>query len=388
MRSVLAITGVAMGIFLVTTLLFVGAGVTEQITEQVSTIGSDVLVVNARSGNAPDDSATIDGLSKPTLTLDDVDTVRTEPTVAAVAPIRYLGGEIGYADTQTTPTFIAATSHEYDDVRMFSMKRGRFFTAEDQAQTVPRVVIGSATEKALFSDIDPIGKVITYEGKELLVVGVMSEQSSSSDAIAANNIDNTVYGPSTLVDDVSQEYFYNLIMARIDPASAVQTAKEDIGKSLALYKDTDSYAIRTEEDRINTSETILTVVKAFVFVVGAVSLIISGVVVMNSMIVSVTDRTREIGVRKTVGASSTNIFAQFLIEALIITFTGGLIGLLLSVVAVFVVARFAPIDPRISGDVVLLGICLSTTMGVLFGVGPALSAARKDAITSLQTDRS
>ena len=387
-RSFLAVLGIAAGIFLVVTLLAAARGVKTQIQEQVSTLGSDVIAINSvDSNNVTEGSLTVGGLATPTLTVDDLQSVKKVSTIQAAAPIRYLGGEVSSGTLSTTPTFIAATTYEYPNSRDFKMKDGRFFTKDEQNKRELKVVIGTSTKEVLFPNQNPVGRTITYEDKQMQVIGVAEKISSAPDSISSNNLDNAIYGPPALVGQASdQTVTYSMILAKVNNTENVEIAEREIFSNISAYRDTDTFTVVTEASRVNTSQTIIDVLSAFVVVVGFVSLSISGIGIMNMMIVSVTDRTKEIGVRKTVGATSGNIFTQFLLETILLTLAGGLLGICLSAITLFAIGRVAPIAPQFSYDLLAMGVGISIVVGFIFGVGPAIIASRKEPIDSLQTE--
>lgn len=389
-RTVLAILGIVAGIFLVVTLLAAARGVQTQIKQQVTTIGADVIAVNSvNPGDSNKGDLVVGGLATPTLTIDDLASIKKVPTIIAAAPIRYLGGEVEYNGKKTTPTFIAATTYEYPKSRDFLLRTGRFFTKEEQDSRTLSVVIGTSTQEALFPNQNPLGKVVVYSGMRLRVVGVAEKISSAPDAIAANNLDNSIYAPPAIVEQASdQTVTYSMILARVNESTNVSSAQAQIVKNMKAYRSEDTFSVVTEANRVNTTQTILNVLTAFVAVVGGVSLSISGIGIMNMMIVAVTDRTKEIGIRKTVGATSKNIFTQFLIETILLTTSGGLVGIAASALTLAMISRLLPIAPEFTGDLVVMGLALSLLVGVLFGVGPAVSAARKEPIEALQTEHS
>lgn len=389
-RTLLAILGITAGIFLVITLLAAARGVQTQIKQQVTTLGTDIIAIN--SVNATDTSGgdlVVGGLATPTLTIDDLAAIKKVATISAAAPVRYLGGEVEYSNKKTTPTFIAATTYEYPRARDFVLRSGRFFTKEEQSEKKLSVVIGTSTQQTLFPNQNPLGKEIAYGDMRLRVVGVAEKISSAPDTIAANNLDNAIYAPPAIVGQPNdQTVTYSMILARVNETANVEIAQKQIKQNLTAYRSENSFSVVTEAGRVNTTQTILNVLTAFVGVVGGVSLCISGIGIMNMMIVAVTDRTKEIGVRKTVGATSKNIFTHFLIETILLTLLGGIIGVGAAAVTLGVISRFLPIAPEFTLDLVVLGLGLSVIVGVVFGVGPALSAARKEPIEALQTDHS
>lgn len=390
-RTLLALLGIAMSIYLVVSLIAIGSGVQTQIKEQVTAIGSDVIGVSSTSptDDSADTGQLVNGLSVPTLTLDDVAVITRQPTVASAAPIRYLGGAISYGSRETTPTFLAATTSQYPNARgEVELEEGRFFTVDEQDDNMPKVVIGPATKDVLFGDTSPVGKTVVYGGRDLEVVGVFKPINSVSVGATANNLDNVLYGPPSLVSDVQERSLYSLVLAKVSPSSAVDETAASIKSELSKQRDDGTFVVATESDRLNTSQTILSVLAAFIVIIGLITIVISGIGVMNVMVLSVTERTKEIGIRKTVGATAKHIFNQFLIEAVILSIIGGALGVLLSVATVYAVREFAPINPELTPQLIGAGLLLSLLTGVIFGISPALSAARREPIEALQTDRS
>lgn len=391
-RTFLALLGIAMSIYLVVSLVAIGSGVQTQIKEQVTAIGSDVIGVSSTSQSDSSEinsGQLINGLSLPTLTLDDIAVITRQPTVTSAAPIRYLSGDVAYGSRSTSPTFLAATTSEYPSARgEVELAEGRFFTANEEGDDIPKVVIGSATKDALFGDSSAIGRQLIYDGRNLEVVGVMKPINSVSVGTTANNLDNALYGPSSLVGDVEQRNLYSLVLAKVLPTSAVDETAATIKSELSKQRASDTFIVATESDRLNTSQTILSVLAAFIAIIGLITIAISGIGVMNVMVLSVTERTKEIGIRKTVGATAKHIFNQFLIESVILSALGGALGIVLSVATVYAVQRFAPISPELTPHLIGAGLLLSLVTGVVFGISPALSAARREPIDALQTDRS
>ncbi|MCA9308760.1 ABC transporter permease [Candidatus Saccharibacteria bacterium] len=391
-RTFLALLGIAMSIYLVLSLVAIGSGVQTQIKEQVTAIGSDVVGVSSTSPTEENDINTgqlLNGLSLPTLTLDDVAVITRQPTVTSAAPIRYLSGDIRYGSRSTSPTFLAATTSEYPSARgEVELAEGRFFEAEEQDNDIPKVVIGPATKDALFGERGAVGKKISFDERDLEVVGVLEPINSVSVGATANNLDNVLYGPPNLVGDVEQRNLYSLVLAKVSPTSAVDETAATIKSELSKQRASDTFIVATESDRLNTSQTILSVLAAFIVIIGLITVVISGIGVMNVMVLSVTERTKEIGIRKTVGATAKHIFNQFLIEAVILSALGGALGIVLAVATVYAVRQFAPISPELTPQLAGMGLLLSLVTGVVFGISPALSAARREPIEALQTDRS
>lgn len=388
LRSFLTVLGIAMGIFLVITILAVGEGTQKDVVSRITDLGANIITVqsvNQDLSQAQSSSpvSLLNSLAVANLTLDDVASVQKQPHVTAVAPVKYNGGQLYYGDKMAEPNYILITTTDYLKVRKLEFSEGTFFNPNSDASQLPEVVIGKKVKQDLFGNDQAVGKTIRYGGDQKVVVsGVLKAGQDSG------QVDRTMLASSSIVSDPAQANLYSQIFARVDNVEHVTPAIESIKTTIGQYREKSSFSVTSSQDLLDASKNVLNVLTALISVLAVISLTMSGVGIMNMMVVAVTDRTKEIGVRKTVGASATNIFWQFLFEAVLLTALGGVIGLCMSVVTVYGIRHFMPIKPLLGPELILMGIGLSVLVGIIFGVGPAMRAARKEPIEALQTDRS
>ncbi|WOP18239.1 ABC transporter permease [Raineyella sp. LH-20] len=390
LRSALTMLGILIGIAAVMLTVGLGQGARAQITGQINALGSNLLIVTPGSGNA---FAGMGGLSSgpTTLTLDDAAMLAdpaVAPDVQAVAPVLESATSV-VAGTEDRTSMVVGTTPDWTTVRARTITEGRFFTADENAAQAPVAVIGSTTAKALFGDGSPIGQTVRVEGATLTVIGVLNTAGSSITgdqddqvvlpvATFAQRIQGTA-GPGVTtiyVSAASQEALsaaYQETLAALHTAHRTTTETADFGVA----------AQQTLVDAVSTATTALT---ALLGSVAAISLLVGGIGVMNIMLVSVTERTREIGLRKALGATPAVIQRQFLTEASLLGLLGGLAGVLLGVGAAAVLSQFLPFQVTPSWSATLVALGVSMLIGVVAGVYPAGRAAHLAPIDALRTE--
>ena len=389
-RSVLTILGIAMGLFLIITLIAVGEGVREQVTAEMNQLGPDVLsvFVNSNTSESGDPASSLLAQNKKSvLTIDEIDIVKNTDHIVETAPIKYLSGEVKYKDRITTPNYIIATNDNYPEIRNLEFESGGFFRESDDNSSVLDVVIGSATKKSLLSDDkNAVGKILEYKNIKLRVSGVLKEGSSNNESMTQGNPDNILLVPFSVESDNTTKFLYSAILTKVNKVDNVTSAKQMITDSLKRFDQDKEYKVQSQDEVLGSTKTVLAILSSLIFVIAVIAVIMSGIGIMNVMIVAVTDRTKEIGIRKTVGATSKNIFWQFSVEAIMMTLVGGLIGVILSVVASFIIKYFVPIQPIIEPKLIMFALGLSAIVGFIFGTGPAIKASRAEVVSALQTD--
>ena len=387
LRSVLTILGITMGIFMVITLLAVGRGAQDDVVKRVTDLGANIVAIQSTSSKSSSQSgfptSLVGSLAPATLTLDDLNTVKKQSAVTLAVPVRYVAGQLSTGKKSIEPGFVILTTPKYAELRNLKLTQGKFFDEpKSGVDSVPQIVIGKSIKERLFGNENPVGMKLRYGDQTVVVSGILDGGDS------ADQVDRTVVGPLALTSEPTQRDLYSYIYGEVNEASQVDSTVRVIKKEMSSYRPQGTFSVTSSKELLSASKDVLKVLTAMIGVVAAISLTMSGVGIMNMMIVSVTDRTKEIGVRKTVGASESNIFWQFLFEAVLLTTLGGLIGITITAGAVFAISKLLPIKPLLTPDLVALGLGLSVLVGVLFGVGPAMRAARKEPIEALQTDRS
>ncbi len=380
-RSALTILGIIVGIASVITLVSLGDGVKQSITSEITSLGTNLISVSF-SG------------STYSLTDDDVTTLEDLSFADEVAPVVSGSYDIVYGTTSGSYTVMGVTP-EYADVMDVTIQEGSFITTFINDQKARDVVLGSSVATALFDTVDPVGQTVNINGVPYYVIGV-AEASSSS----LSTSDDSVFIPMTtaqksLIGDTiaSVSLTVNNISTSDTDNTTVMDADESLIKSAIAANHGIDLTVSTNEDVIqatssssllSTVSTITSMLTAFLAAIAGISLLVGGIGVMNMMLTSVTERTREIGLRKAVGATPGAITAQFLAEAVTLTVIGGLLGVLVGWGASSLLTQLAGIDSVISASTVLLAVGVCAAIGIVFGIIPAKRAGKLDPIDALR----
>jgi putative ABC transport system permease protein len=374
LRSGLTMLGVVIGVMSVVLLVAIGSGARDEVTSGVESLGSNILFVapgNFSFGSAPSVSR---------LRLDDVrrvgdaigDPTRVTTTVAS--------GEVARVGARRFDVNVNGTNENLPRVFDRTVARGGFFSSVDVEVRRRVAVLGADPAEALFPDRDPLGKSVTIGGVRFRVVGVLSRVGN---ALGVNrNLE--VFIPVT----AAQRLFG---VSRLDAIAVKAAGTGDIDEERRIVQDVlarahpeQDYQVLTQEDILGVVGRILNVLTLVLASIAGISLVVGGVGVMNIMLVSVSERTREIGLRKAVGARTRDVLRQFLLEAVALTVSGGIVGILAGVTGALLVARFSPVPAAITAWSVALAFGVSVAVGVFFGVYPARKAARMQPIAALR----
>jgi putative ABC transport system permease protein len=392
--------GIIIGISTVIILVSVGQGVKAMVAEQLQSVGSNVLFVmpgQLEESNSSMKSNFLRSANTSTLTLGDAAAVANPmnvPDLTAVAPEFVGSGTVVYGNRNTRTT-VSGVTPAYQEVLDFHPLLGRFIQEAD-LQTQARVaVIGQTVLEELFSvGIDPLGQVIKVNRVSFRIVGVMEEKGGT----AFSDEDDVVFVPLTTAQtrlfggrQVTGEYSVSVIYARARDEKRMNVARDQVVRALRqrhglLYStDENDFSVLTQADVSSVLESLTTVLTMFLGLIAFISLLVGGIGIMNIMLVSVTERTREIGIRKAVGAKRRDILYQFLIEAIVLSLIGGLLGIGLGVTGTQLAAR-AVDDLRTYTSVttILLATGFSIAVGLFFGIYPAVRAGRLDPIDALR----
>lgn len=390
-RSALTILGIVIGIASIIAIMSLGDGASALIKSQIEGIGSQTIAIEP--GREPTSVTDMAMMFSTSLKQKDIDALKIKenvPGLVAVMPEVYGGVSGSYENETYRFTVIGVTELITSMLDMYPDK-GQFFTEDDVKQSASVAILGSKVKNKLFGADDVIGKKIKIKGLNLRIVGVLPSKGSS-----LMSFDDMVAIPYT----TAQKYIlgtkhFNEIIVQADPSIPISQTVSDIKTTLRISHDItdptkDDFYISTAEDIMNKIGTVMTVLTILLASVAAISLIVGGIGIMNIMLVSVTERTREIGLRKAIGASEHEILSQFLTEAVILTAIGGLVGVLfgafVSLCFAWAINTFSGIDWTyvfpIRGAVI--GIAVSSTIGLVFGYFPARRAAKKEPIEALR----
>lgn len=385
-RTLLTITGITIGIASITTILALSAGVTRVVAHQVDELGGNLAVV--RPG-VP--TSTLSELTTPvsqqfystsTLTSQDIDHIKQLPDVTAAAPLMTISGTLKADKDTVKNAMVLATTPDFFQMTQLETRDGEILRDVVNDTTA---VIGQQLAVDLFGNDKPIGLTFTMRGHDFTVIGVLKRVNNP---INYNNIDvdrtafisleagKLLHGGTAQIQQIN-------IRAR--DASVLPAVVEQTRKSLVeSHQGEEDFTIVHGHEIATPTSRLFATITGVMTAIAAVSLIVGGIGIMNIMLVSVAERTREIGLRKAVGASDRNIVNQFLIESLLMSIVGGVIGYFLGYLAAFIISTQLTFNPALTWEVAATALSVAVVVGVSFGLYPALRAARKDPIESLR----
>lgn len=386
MRSSLTMLGMIIGNASVIAMVGIGQGAQRLASEQFESLGPNVLFVSPGSNQARQRATNLPR----TLIWDDAKAIASQvPSVQEVAaqkqgqyPIVYGGLNSSSSITGTTPSFLS--------VRSFDVAKGRFLTDLDLQRNQRVVILGADLANRFFSDQDPIGKRIRIRNVSFQVIGVMQPKGS----FLGSNQDDAAYIPLTTMSSTltgrTSPYGLDVTFISVSAKNEASVPAAEFQITNLLRRrhkivSQDDFTVQAQKDILQIVGTITGGLTAMLAAIAGVSLLVGGIGIMNIMLVSVTERTQEIGLRKAIGASGQDILVQFMIEAVLLSAAGGLIGTGVGVGGTLLVATFSPLKAAISPAAIALAVSVSGTIGLVFGVIPARQAAKLDPIVALRS---
>jgi putative ABC transport system permease protein len=388
LRSILTILGIVIGVGAVIAMLAVGTGAQDTITGSISGIGSNLLFVFR--GNQTTEVSRVEPL-----TLEDAEAMLDQfqaPSVDKVAPVVNDDVKISYAG-KSVSTSLAGVTPAYADVRNYAVTEGEFITADQYLGQASVVLIGPDVADELFDRREGlVGETVRIEGQPFRITGVLESKGGS----AFGSQDNVIMVPfSTAQARITRRSFnrVDLILVSVLNADQMSQATEEISQILRNRHRTkigeDDFTIFSQQDFVSTAKTITGVLTIFLGGIAGISLLVGGIGIMNIMLVSVTERTREIGLRKALGARKKDILIQFLTESSLLSLFGGVVGIGLGWLIAFIVGKIAaasgtPFYPKVGLEAVLLATVFSTAVGLFFGIYPANRAANLEPVEALR----
>ena len=389
-RSALTMLGIIIGVAAVIAMVGIGAGATERIQAQIQSIGSNLIIV--LPGSISSNGVRLGSGGVATLTTDDVKAIVDEcPSVALTAPTVRGGVQVVYGSSNWA-TVVQGVTPDYMTLRDYTMMSGQFFTTQDVDASAKLAVLGETVAQNLFGDSDPTGQVVIIKNVPFIVSGVLTPKGQSP---TGQDQDDVILLPISTatqkvlgVNKANAKAVGSVMVQAINP-EAIDEATQEIQALLRerhriLPGLEDDFSIRNLTEVFAAQESSAQVMAILLGAIASVSLVVGGIGIMNIMLVSVTERTREIGLRLAVGAKRRDILSQFLVEAVTLSLAGGIIGILLGVTTSFAISYFAQWSTDIGVMAIVVSFLFSALVGVFFGYYPARTAAFLNPIEALR----
>jgi len=393
-RSILTILGIVIGIVAIVLVVALGQGAQDLIIGEVESIGANTIII--RPGRQPEGPTDIaESILGDSVTDKDITALRRKenaPGIQSIEPAVIVPGAVTYQENIFRPLTFGWTATGLEDIFQISPAEGQYFTEDDIRQRSNVALLGARVKEELFGQSDAIGQVVKVKGHSMRVIGVLP----ASGQISSFNLDEIVLLPYTTAQkEILGINYFHEVFIRTVPDADVETVAEDVRATLREIHgitdpSKDDFFVWTQADIIERLSTITQILSIFLVSIASISLIVGGVGIMNIMLVSVTERTHEIGLRKAVGATNQDIMRQFLLEAIILTLSGGIFGTAFALAISYTITFIVRTQYNLAWPLTLplgaiaLGVGMAVIVGLVFGIYPARQAAKKDPIEALR----
>jgi len=388
LRAFLTMLGIIIGVGAVIAMVAIGQGSKKSIQDQLSTMGSNMLTIRPNSNQTAGGGARIDASSVQSLTLDDVQAMQTQSQyINAVSPaVQSRGQAINAA--MNWPTTIQGVNPDFLTIRNWPLKSGTSFSNEDVNGAAKVCLVGQTVVDNIFDPSDdPVGKIIRFNKIPFKIIGVLSEKGENA---FGQDQDDIILAPYTTVQKriLAITYIQTIYASAINEGSSAAATQELSQILRTTHKlnnnEQDDFTVRTQAELISTFSSTSQLLTVLLAAIAGISLLIGGIGIMNIMYVSVTERTKEIGLRMSIGARGIDILLQFLIEAIVISITGGIIGVLFGVISSKVITAILSWPTYVSQSSIILSFIVCAVTGIFFGYYPAQKASKLDPIEALR----
>ncbi|HEY8893117.1 MAG TPA: ABC transporter permease [Clostridium sp.] len=369
MRSFLTMLGIIIGILSVIILIGMGQGTKKQVADQIQGLGTNLITVS------------ITGKREITVSNEEIDTLKTKPGIKEIAPI--VNGNVTIkAGVKNTTTSVEATTPNYEEIKQIGAQSGRFINQNDIDNRYKVAVVGIDVIDAVFPNRNVVGKTMLVNGNEFTIIGVLQSKGSSS----AGSNDNKIIIPISTAQRLLKNKSIRTFYVETTTQDTVNDAMANLQVFMLRKSNNDSTLFRVfnQSDLLSTATASSNSMTLMLGGIAGISLLVGGIGIMNIMLVSVIERTGEIGLRKAVGARRRDILLQFLIESLVISGVGGIVGVLGSFLGAYLLGKFANMSVLISPSIVLIAFGFSAGVGVIFGLYPASKASKLRPIDALR----
>lgn len=374
-RSFLTMLGIIIGIFSVITLVTIGEGAKKFVTDQIQNLGAgydSLIVVAGKDSHAP---------PSPKFLYSDINYLKARvPEVREVVPFNPGSGDIYYGKKKYKAPIILGTTANMLELMGGKLLDGRFFTLSEVESRKKVAVIGPKIAKDIFKESSPLGEKIRIRGNQFTIIGISEPRGS----IGPIDMDARIVLPVTTVQNMMGSNYIMRLNVFLKDVKDMENAKEKIQLALTRRLGNDDFRFITQKGLLDITGNILTILTAFVTGIAAISLLVGGIGIMNIMLVAVNERVREIGIRKAIGAKKRDIIFQFLVESMLISLIGGVLGIIFGILGAFLIMWFIKGTLIIAYWAVILATTVSAAVGIFFGVYPAIRAASLDPVIALR----
>jgi putative ABC transport system permease protein len=385
-RSFLTMLGIIIGVSSVITVVSIGQGIKQQVAGQINHVGRDLITV--RPGHVdPSSVRSLANISvmpaSGSLSNKDVAAIQKTPGVATAVPLSVIGGAIKGDNGDYSGGPVIATSPELPAILNQSVAFGSFFSTNDNGDDV--AILGQDAATKLFSAQVPLGQTFSFRGHDFMVRGILNEFASAP--LAADiDFNNAIFIPSATAQELtnSSAVPYEILTKPVLASQTAKTAAAINASLLKVHGDSQDFSVLQQSQTLAQTTGVLNLLTQLITSVAAISLLVGGIGIMNIMLVSVTERLHEIGIRKAVGATNRQILSEFMAEATMLSVIGSLVGIGISLVINLVLRILTDLTPVVDWKIIVLASGISIIVGILFGTAPALKAARKDPIAALR----
>ena len=389
-RSILTMLGIVIGVSSVVTMVSLGEGLKQQIVGQINQLGSDIISVRSGKLVSRDGGQSINNinvlafLSTSTLTENDIQAISKLPSVANVVPMSFVTNSAKGSRTSLDNLYVVGTSPDLAQVLHQKVAYGAFFRADEVEENF--AIVGSTAAQELLGELNPVGQSINIMGQEFVVRGVLEKSSGGLLSVAETDFNSAVFISQQSAKKLTGTHpnILQILVKSRDPSNLDIAANDIRSALLATHRGQENFTVLKQYELLDIAGGVVNIVTAFITGIAAISLLVGGIGIMDIMLVSVSERMREIGIRKAVGATNRQILGQFLVEGLALSIGGGLVGVLIALFINLCLRLYTNFEPVVSVPLVILAVGVSVSVGIIFSVAPALKAARKNPIDALR----
>ena len=389
-RSLLTVLGIVIGIVAVVSIVDISQGIKQQVSGQINQVGKNLITIRPGQITEKNPNNIISGITGlspfgnvSTLTSNDVNTIRFTGGVGQAVPLTSISGQVTPLGQSPSSALVIGTGDQLPSILNQTMAYGSFFDSSNDSNNV--AVIGQSLADSLFGQDIPLGHSFTFHGQSFIVVGIFNLFASAPLSLNAD-FNNTIFIPYSIAQKLSNN------TASIEEVLAKPSNPNDLAPVAAAInlnlKDAhggqQDFTVLKQSQSLALTSSVLASLTDLIAVIAGISLLVGGVGIMNVTLVSVTERTREIGIRKAVGATNRQILSQFLIEASVMSVSGGFLGIFFSLVVDYILRVSTNLQPVITWQIIVLATAVTLIIGIVFGALPAFQAARKDPIDALR----